>query len=259
MEKEVYTQMAAAEELHWWYKARKRIIEKVLETSIKARNMPSSLTILDIGCGTGGNYPSLSKYGKVTGVETDLYAIDIAKKKFPGLKIIQGNLPNLSQLETENNKKYDCITLLDVLEHIEEENEALLDIKNLIADNGMLLITVPAFMFLWSKSDTVAFHKRRYTKKLLKNSLENAGYKICFLSYFNFFLFFPAFLGKVYINSKKKYKASEEMTIPNNFLNEIIYQIFRMEALFLPYFKFPFGISLIAVAEKMENISGRNI
>lgn len=242
--------MSIAEEQHWWYKGRKDIIEKILKKVIRSRNMSSSLTILDIGCGTGGNYPSLSKHGKVTGVETDIYAIDIAKKKYPDLKIIQGSLPNISVLDADGAKKYDCITLLDVLEHITMEKEALLDIRNLLDDNGMLLITVPAFMFLWSKSDIVAFHKRRYTKKLLKRSLEDTGYNIYFLSYFNFFLFFPALLGKKYIKNKKKYRASEEMQIHNNIINEIIYHIFKMEASFLPRFKFPFGVSLMAVAEK---------
>lgn len=93
--------------------------------------------------------------------------------------------------------------MFDVLEHVEDDRKSLEVLYEYLSENGKLILTVPTFDFLWTKSDEVQFHKRRYRKKELTNLLKNIGYRIDYSSYFNFFLFIPAILGKILMRFDK--------------------------------------------------------
>ena len=114
---------------------------------------------------------------------------------------------------------------------------------------GFIFITVPAYQFMWSKHDDLHHHKRRYTKALLKKKILSAGYNILSMTYFNTLLF-PIIAG---IRLFKKYSNSEtedDLAMPPIFLNTILTNIFASERHLLPIFPLPFGVSLLAVAQK---------
>ena len=226
---------------HWWYKARRKIIKKVLDTYINKR---LDHGVLEIGCGNGANIELLSNYGDFSGVEMESSTRKIAKKINPN--IYSGYLPN----NIESNQTYSLICLLDVLEHIERDIDSLITISNMLNNKGNLLITVPAYKFLWNVHDDACHHKRRYILKDLTKKLEATGYSIKYQTYFNNFLFLPITIMKLLSKFKKKPK-NELITFNNiSIFNNFFEKIFSFEAFFLPKHKFRFGISILILAEK---------
>ena len=146
MENQLFDQMLKLESQHWWFVARRKIIECM----IKNLNLESNATILDAGCGNGDNLPILAKYGSVVAMEKDESAFLTAQKRNIG-NVMQGELPE--QVHADINKDNDLIVLLDVLEHIDEDSKSLSVLRDYTKRNGNLIITVPAYQFLWTTHD----------------------------------------------------------------------------------------------------------
>lgn len=233
MEKFEYEEMAKNQETHWWFVARREILDALIKKFSPQKNKK----ILEIGAGTGANLEMLSTHGRVTAVEpNDIARKNILEKFGNKVSVINAKIPNLNLAE-----KYDLICLFDVLEHLENDKAALQEIKNYLQKNGRIILTVPAYQFMWSEHDKNLHHFRRYNKKDLTKLVESCGLRLERISYFNFFLFPLAFLARVL---GKKSAAKK----PNYFLNEIFREVFLTEKFFLGKgFLFPFGLSLFAV------------
>ncbi len=187
----------------------------------------------------------LKAFGKVHGMDMSEEAIHFSRQIFDG-EIKKGSLPD--DIPYPDNK-FDVILALDVLEHIEEDQRSIEAIKNLLVKDGIVLITVPAFMFLWSSHDILNHHKRRYTLKELENKLKSAGFKIERISYFNSILFLPILLYRVFGRLMNKVR-SFDAKMPSPALNHILAGIFQLETFILRFLNLPFGVSIIAIARK---------
>ena len=143
--------------------------------------------------------------------------------------------------------------MLDVLEHIDQEKSSLLSVKRQLKDNGVLILTVPAYPFLWSQHDENACHKRRYTRKSLIKVLEKSGYRIQKISYINTFLFPIICILRCMQNLLKLKDKTHD--VPPKWLNIILSKIFMLEGYFLTEMAFPFGLSLFVYAEKNKDVS----
>ena len=156
MEAQSIKEYEQLEKYYWWFVGRRRIIERVLEKHFSSRK----LNILDWGCGPGGNFKFLSKHGDVVSVDASDEAITACKEK--GIdNVVKANELN----EFNPDTRFDLVTNFDVLEHISEDEQFLRDVKKLLKPDGHILLTVPAYQFLWSELDRVLGHKRRYTRK----------------------------------------------------------------------------------------------
>lgn len=246
MELPVYKQFAEIEKTNWWFVSRRQIIASLLRRFIGPQKKVD--TLLDVGCGPGINAPMLQNFTKhLDLMEASPEAITIAREINPELSIIKGVLPGVS-LE----KKYDVVTMFDVLEHIEDDKASIDAIRDILKPGGMLLLSVPAFMFLWSEHDEVVHHKRRYTKKQLNTLLERAGFTPLFSSYANFFIFpFIALFRLLKKNRSKKTGKSDFFPIPK-FVNEALRLLFSSERFLLSFMSLPFGVSLFGVYKKNE-------
>lgn len=243
MESHLFAQMKDFENKHWWFIGRRRIIE----TALQRMSLPPNTNILEVGCGTGGNLELLSRYGEVDAMEYDESAIEIASQSVAHT-IKRGWLPDNIPFK---NRGYDLIVLFDVLEHIQDDKAALSAIREKLTDNGKLLITVPAFRFLWSKHDDIHHHFRRYIKNDLIELLRMAGYHVGYASYFNSILF-PLIALKRIVNHRFFNSESEDLVMPGKVTNYFLYKLFAAERLLVGRLTFPFGVSLIAMAEKIE-------
>lgn len=241
MEKKEYENMYLLEKRHWWFAGKRKIIYSM----ISKMSFPQGL-ILDFGCGTGGLLEELSSKYQAVGMDISPEAIGFARKRgLKNVEIIEKNW----QLE----RKYSLIVASDVMEHIEDDVFAFNKLWDALLPGGKLLITVPAFQFLWSKHDVVLHHYRRYDRDLLEEHSRLAGFCWSYISYYNFFLFPPAFivrlLQKLFSLSKIE---SNTVSLPPTFFNKIFYLIFQSEKYFLGKLCFPFGLSLFAIATKHE-------
>ncbi|MFA5033775.1 MAG: class I SAM-dependent methyltransferase [bacterium] len=235
-----YSKHFELESKHFWFKGRRAIISKRLEHIVKNKN----IKILDGGCGTGGNSSCLADYGIVFGIDNSRVAIQFAKNQNKKLLV-----STIEDLPFKRNA-FDIIVLLDVLEHIDLENPALVTIKKTLKNKGYLIITVPAFNFLWSSHDKASHHKRRYTYATLKKTLQQAGFRIEKLSYMSFFLFPFICMIRVMRNFCFLKKTTSDLVPTNNMLNNVLTSLYYIEAWLLGHISFPFGTSLLCIAKK---------
>lgn len=242
MEHGIYTLMAALEEKHWWFAARRTLVEKI----IGQLALPPDARILEAGCGTGGNLAMLAQHGQVQAMELDGQARRMAQAK--GIaQVAAGRLPDALPYP---QGRFDLIVLLDVLEHVEDDQRTLERLGSLLKPGGHLLISVPAFSFLWSTHDEAHHHKRRYGLAELKNKISHAGLEITYASYFNTLLF-PLILGARLLGKlRNRRKKNGDLAMPGPWINRLLFAAFASEHHVLGRWSLPFGVSAMAVARK---------
>lgn len=241
MDDELFQQMAAIERVHWWFVARRKIIAKL----IKELRLPPRAEILDVGCGTGGNLPMLADFGDVTAIESNPIAISFAKK-FDCARILQGKLPNDIPLE---GRQFDLVLVADVLEHLRDDLDALATLNSLLKSTGWLLVTVPAFPFLWSHHDIQHGHYRRYKKDGVRALAVSAGFKPQVLTYFNTLLF-PVVAALRMAQHVLGLNDLNELKVPSQHLNKLLCTILSSERHIIGKLPLPFGVSLLLLCRK---------
>ena len=245
MEKDSYDVEAKVETFHWWFFVRRRLLKRLLHSL----DLPQEFSAVDIGCGTGSNLRILGSVGidNVVGLDRSLYALSLAKKKV-NLPFVRGDINNLPI----RSNSVGLIIALDVLEHIDNDLNAIRELYQVLRKEGILILTVPAFNFLWGIQDVVTGHKRRYSKKGIMEKLKEERFAILKSSYFNFFLFFPILFARRMIHLLGL-KIASENEINSPLINFFFKAIFSMEVYVLKYFSFPFGVSIFCIAKKRDD------
>jgi SAM-dependent methyltransferase len=240
MSPDAYLDMVATEDTHWWYTARRAILATVIESLA----LPANAKILEVGVGTGGNIGLLSGFGRVSGVEMNTTALALAKTKAAGrAELLQGHCPDAIPFVDE---RFDLICLFDVLEHIEDDTETLKQLQRRLRPGGRLLITVPAYAWLWSQHDAFMHHHRRYTATSLQQVIARAGLKTARMTYFNTLLAPMIMLARA-LSALFKAKALAGVQTPAAVINRLLHGVFISERGWLKLRNLPFGISLLAV------------
>jgi ubiquinone/menaquinone biosynthesis C-methylase UbiE len=241
MEKHLHKLFYELEDHHWWSIGIRRIQLHFVRKYLSVLNP----TILDIGCGPGATLNELSKIGKTVGIDVSKYVLQLARSR--GIKNVRyGNATKLSFA----NNSFNCVTAFDMLEHVKNDDTALQEIYRVLKTKGVVVLTSPAFMWLYDDHDRLNHHYRRYSRSELLKKAYRVGFKIRYISYCNSFLF-PLIVGVKYYNRlvKRQGKFNNEDT-PEP-LNSILKFIFSSEIYFLDAVRFPFGLSILAVLEKV--------
>ena len=241
MQPEFYTEMASVEDKHFWFVARRRLIGKVLDHM----KLASHSDILEIGCGSGGNLDLLARYGNLYAVELDRGARALANRRNI-VKVEEGSLPDNVPFA---DRHFDIIAMLDVLEHIADDVAALRTVHERLKDNGIILLTVPAYQFLWSHHDVVSHHRRRYVRGELERLIANVGFTVVYSTYFNTILFpivaTVRFLKNIFMKDEKS-----DVQMPPKVVNALLTRIFAAECLVVPKISLPYGVSVLIVGCK---------
>lgn len=235
-----YFEMAKTEATHWWFVGRRTI----LASEIAKLDLPPNARILEVGSGTGGNLNMLSTFGRVSSMEMDATARSLAIEKTGGrFDIRSGYCPTDIPFHGE---KFDLICLFDVLEHIEEDLETLISMKNFLAGQGRIIVTVPAYQWLWGAHDDFLHHKRRYSAAGMRKTISLTGFRLEKMSYFNTLLFPLAAVVRLKDRFLKNSLASGTGSLPT-FINTPLRQIFGTERFLLGKGNLPYGMSLLCV------------
>lgn len=245
MEPSLYDEMFEVEEKHWWFSARRRIILYMLKLlSRRYGSFLGDIKVCDIGCGTGGTLKELQKSFDAVGMESDEAALKLCRAR--GVRAFKGELPGDIPFSRES---FDFVLMLDVLEHLNDDQAAIREVVNLLKPGGIIICTVPAYQWLWTKHDEIFHHKRRYNKKILSGLFERLQLETVRLTYFNFFIF-PVALSARAILGSLNVDLSMERKTPHFIVNILFEKIFGTERFIIPYINFPFGLSLICVARR---------
>lgn len=237
----LYKDLYALEDLHWWHKTKRKLVIFFLKKHLSGKNN----LLLDVGCGTGKNLEAFSGMGSVYGIDSSSEAISFCKKR---------RLKNIFKATAKEmpfqKESFDAVTALDVLEHT-EDSKALNEIHRVLKKKGILIATVPAFSWLWSKWDVVLHHKRRYTNQSLREVLEKNGFCVIKISYAYSFLLLPVLIIRKIKEIISKDNYPSDFKLSNKILNHLLTTLANIEKIFIINFRIPFGTSLIAVAEKL--------
>lgn len=240
----LYPKLFELEKGNFWFDYRNKIIFWTLQ-----KFFPSCQSFIEVGCGTGFVLEMLKNKSKIP----FLYGSDLFKEglEFASKRVSCTNFYQLDLMEKiPFSNEFDGIGAFDVLEHIKEDFTALENLYKACKSEGGIIITVPQHQFLWSLSDEIACHYRRYKKNNLISSIEKAGFKVCYSSSFISLLFPLMFLSRLFPFITKKRTVLDELEI--NFILNVVFKIIcNIELIFLKLgVKFPFGGSLIIVAKK---------
>lgn len=241
MERQVFERMTELGDAHWWFVARRQILEDVIRRVVNPRK---DAQILEIGAGTGHNLDMLSRFGEVSTCELDPVARELAGARLRK-PVLEAALPDLSAFPAD---RYDLIALLDVLEHVEDDRPALAAILGRLRPGGALLVTVPANRWMWSAHDVAHHHHRRYRKSEIVELAREAGFAVEMVSHFNTLLFPLVAAARIAGKLTKRETADDSM--PPSPLNRVLTEVFRAERHLVGRLPMPFGVSLIAVVRR---------
>ncbi|WP_367394910.1 class I SAM-dependent methyltransferase [Cupriavidus sp. Agwp_2] len=240
MSPDAYLEMADMEASHWWFRGRRDI----LSTILAGMALPRDAAILEIGSGTGGNLAMLAQFGNVSAVEMDGTALRLARIKTQGaFDIRSGKCPDDMPFPDHS---FDLVCLLDCLEHIVDDAGSLACAGRLLKPGGAVLVTVPAYQWLWSRHDVFLHHQRRYSRQSLQSLVARCGLRLDRISYFNTLLSPLAIGARV----SDRLRGSDEATgagLPSQPVNRTLHALFSTERHWLARGTLPFGISLMAI------------
>ncbi|MHB8491316.1 MAG: class I SAM-dependent methyltransferase [Solirubrobacteraceae bacterium] len=230
-----------AEDRHWWYRGRRRVIHAV----IGSLELPEHARILDAGCGSGRNMVELAGYGEVSGIELSETAVEAARARHVG-EVVAGSLDRLPFAD----ERFDLAVCLDVIEHLDDDRGALAELRRVIAPGGSLLVTVPAYQWLWSAHDEINQHRRRYRRQTLLEAASAAGWRCVRSTYFNSLLLPIAIAARLAERLRRGVpESSPDLWIPPAPMNRLLQLPLDLEARAIanPRLSIPAGLSLLAV------------
>lgn len=228
--------MMAADEHHWWYRGRRRVVRAVLD----GLDLPPGAAILDAGCGSGRMLDELVDYGTVTGVDLNRAAVDAARAR--------GHAVHRAKVEATflPADQFDLVTAFDVIEHTPDDVRSLRELRRVARPGAAAVVTVPAYQALWSSHDELNDHFRRYTAPRLRRAAARAGWVVERDSYFNALLLAPAAALRWWRRGRPA-RASDLAATPAA-LNGLLELPLRAEAdLLRRGGRLPAGLSLLAV------------
>lgn len=264
MNPEEYGRMHALETSYWWFAGRRAIIGSLLDAWRAHSQNHDGWELLDIGCGTGANLHLLStaaatgsgKQGRVTALDYSPLALQFARDHLAGLPVdlLRGDATRLPFPDAH----FDVVTMLDVLEHVEDDGAALQEIQRVLKPGGAFVLSVPAYQKLWSAHDEALHHFRRYEFRGLQKVLTAGGLRVWRMSFAMSLMPPVAWFWRRFIlpfaprRPQNATRHSEGAVLPPvpGLANRALIEYLKTEGRVLKHRPLNFGTSLVAVAVK---------
>jgi SAM-dependent methyltransferase len=229
---------------HWWFQGRRRILVDCLRQAVGS--FRDSRLILDYGCGTGGNTPAFAEFGTVVAIEPEASAVRLAQRR-GAAKCCRGSGTTLPF----GDGVFDAVVASDVLEHIETDDRAVAEIARVLKPRGVAIVSVPAHPWLYSEHDKALQHFRRYRRPELRDLLQRNGLSIRRLSYWNLLLFPPICVRRLTRRIYAPLGARSDTRPAPTLLNHGLASLLRVEAAVLRRASLPWGVSLLAIGQRL--------
>jgi SAM-dependent methyltransferase len=245
----LYDEMYRLEQRHWWFAAKRRIVGSLLERfSTVLPTEERKPRVCDLGCGCGMQAAELAARGwDVVGVDASEDALTNCRSR--GVEAMHGLLPDDIPVPPAT---MDAVLLLDVLEHIEDDAATLTAGAERVRSGGVVIVTVPAYAWMWTGRDAHHHHKRRYSRRRFNELIGSCGTcEVELVSFLNTILFPLAMVARLGGNLLRRSNAAGDLTVPRLGLNALLGEVFAFERHLLRRgVRLPWGLSLVAVLRK---------
>ncbi len=248
MEETFYEEYAQIEATHWWFEGRRTIFD----TLLRSLNLPKDALLVDLGCGTGVNLNFLTTYGRAVGLDWGAVAAKYARAR-ASVPVLRGDVTTLPF----KTGSIDLITAFDLVEHITDDQQCARELARVCKPGGYLMVTVPAYPWMWGRQDTINHHKRRYRGAEFAELFRQQGLEIRRFTYINTFLFPVVAAVRLFRRFVPEAEGTElvsdfTMNKPG-LVNSLLGKLFGAEALLIRRWNLPVGVSLLCVARKPLN------
>lgn len=246
MEESFYDRYAELEDTHWWFAGRRAVVGRAVRWA--APETGRGLRTLEVGCGTGGMLTVFEPFGAAIGVDLSHTALRYAQRRGER-RLVRADFCSLPF----EDGAFDLIGVFDTLEHVADDVAALRDLARVCRPGGRLIVSVPAFPFLWGQQDVVSHHYRRYVRRDLLTRLSEAGFTASYATYFNTWLF-PAVavirVGRRLLRTPIDPARSDFDSVPPPICNRWLSRLLASEAAVVGRIGLPLGVSLLAVSTR---------
>lgn len=247
MQHEYYDQYLHFEQENWWFTSRRRILFHILRKRFHGL-LP--LQVLDAGCGTGINLNFLREFGDATGADRAMEAVRFCSARNEP-EVVLSDLAHLALPDD----RFDLVTALDVLEHIEDDHAAFSELVRVTRPGGHLLITVPAFPGLWSDHDEINHHVRRYRPSELRKLIASTNCQVETFTYMNGFLLPVAWFVRIWQQIRRAVfrrppSLHADFVDYHPVLNTLLAFVFTAELPLVTRSLLPVGLSLVCLVRK---------
>lgn len=235
--------MERLEDQHWWFRVKRDIVSDQINTYHRGTGRG-----LDVGCGTGGVLKVLeSELESVTGAEFDPHAAIIANRRTSTSTVV---VQSRAEALPFGHRSYSALTSLDVIEHLDNDVAALEEYHRVMTSGGLLVLTVPAYQWAWSRHDEALGHRRRYNRRSLRLATEAAGFEIQRITYFHSWLAPIAAALRLTPLRFILRGNEEEVSYVHPLVNKLLYSVASIERRVLRHSNLPFGLSILLIATK---------
>ncbi len=237
---------------HFWYRGR----HKFIFSHLKRLAFPERARAIDLGGGCGGwiqflQSQSAHPFSELAMGDSSTIALCEARRAL-GKSV---PLYQIDLLKLDWRDEWDAVFLLDVLEHIPDDEAVLLQVADALKPGGKLIVTTPALDFFWSYNDEFAKHVRRYDRQRFRYLASRSNLSLLDARYF-MFLLSPLYLIARRQNvarlslAERSSLIQKQHAIPCWPINAALAGIFGAESTLDKFVRFPWGTSIMAVYEK---------
>jgi len=252
MRSQDYADLYQLEDTFWWFSGMRRITAALLDPACQ---FSESVSVLDVGCGTGGMISWLSRFrpgASVTGLDVNAEALGFCRRRNHS----QVTLGSATHLPFKSST-FHLVTSFDVLVHLsgqESVRATIAEIFRVLRPGGIAFVRVAAYDWMRSGHDEAIDMQRRYTLKELSDQMEEAGFQICRRTYANTLLLPVAIVWRRILKPLGLSQGGSDVKpLPRwlTWLNGPLADVLGAEAFLLKHFaKLPFGLSAICIATK---------
>ncbi|MDP3716211.1 MAG: methyltransferase domain-containing protein [Acidobacteriota bacterium] len=240
---------ADVEARSFWCRTRNRVLTQLFR---RFTDSSRPLDVLEIGCGIGGVIGALRQlpHLRLTGSEIYIQGLKYARSKMPDVDFIQ-----LDATSIPFHAGFDVVGAFDVLEHIEQDELVMRQVHAALRPDGLFVVTVPQYQWMWSTLDEIVNHKRRYARRQLTERLHRAGFEVIYATSFVTTLFPFMVMSRLLDRGEARAadtttEFAERVTLPRP-LNILFDWIMRIDEWVLRAGPtLPFGGSLLVVARR---------
>jgi SAM-dependent methyltransferase len=239
---------ASIEGKHFWFGPRRRFLASLVD-----RHFPEAASYLELGCGTGDMLSTVLQsrtWSKIQG--SDIYPSSLQR-----VAARLGRKVGLVQLDARDipaRQQFDIITAFDVIEHITEDERVLASMHSAIVPGGGVVIAVPQHPLLWSHTDDIGHHVRRYRPGEMEKKLQRVGFTVVYSNSYTALLLPLLLASRMAYKFRSKLHGADvdlyEYDVPR-VANSVLKSILEVEVnMALAGVPFPAGGSRIVVARK---------